>query len=96
MCTVVLNLLFSVDCREEVECRPRAPPGSDPDGPRRSVRPGLLFGRPRRTGGPRRKGLPHPQKCPRHHRAYHAARIPDKGNFMETNHFNIGCALLEL
>ncbi len=79
---LVVTSVFSVDGREEVECRPRVPPGSDPDGPRRSVRPGLFFGRPRWTGGPCRKGLLHPQKCPRHHRAYYAARIPDKGTLI--------------
>ncbi len=64
----------------EDEWRPRAPPGSDADGSRRPVRPGLLIGRSRRTGGPCRKGLSHAKNCQRHHRAHRAARSPEKGN----------------
>jgi hypothetical protein len=85
-----LRSVFPLGGIEEVECRPRASPGPDADGPRRPVRPGLLPGRPRWTGGPCRKGLSHAKNCQRHHRAHRAARSRKKGNVAGES--NIACA----
>jgi hypothetical protein len=92
-----LRSVFSSGGIEEVECRPRAPPGSDTDGARRPVRLGLLPGRPRWTGGPCRTGLSHAKNCQRHHRAHRAARSREKGTVPSNlaRKINIACAIFE-